>query len=652
MYLLIVFLPLLSCVFSLLTTFFISKKGSAFILLTNMVITCLCSFYIFYEIVLCNSICNIKLTPWVDSNLLVIYWGFFFDQLTATMLIVITFISTLVHFYSYSYMGQDPHLPRFLSYLSLFTFFMLMLVTSDNFFQMFLGWEGVGLASYLLINFWHMRIAANKAAMKAIIINRIGDFGLSLGIAIIFFSFSTLDFSIIFSLVPYFINENYIFMNFEINKITLISLFLFVGAVGKSAQIGLHTWLPDAMEGPTPVSALIHAATMVTAGVFVLLRCSPLIEYSILSLQIITIMGAMTAFMAATIGIVQNDLKKVIAYSTCSQLGYMVFSVGLSNYSVSLFHLMNHAFFKALLFLSAGSVIHALSDEQDMRKMGGLHRLLPVTYTMVIIGSLALMGFPFLTGFYSKDALLELALGSYSTTSNFAYWLGTISAFFTSFYSIRLLYLTFLNNTNITKNNLNNVHESDWFLLIPLLILSICSIFIGYIGKELFLGAGVDTWNTTFFLLPWNEIIFEAEFLPFFLKLIPVIFSLMGGLLSYLFYFLIQKKINIFNLYFNKLNYSLYHFLSFKWYFDNLYNKYIAKPIFNFGYTISFKLLDRGLIEFIGPFGITLLFKKIINLNSKLQSGLIYHYIFCMVLGIFFFFYYFFYLFTYHLLFL
>ena len=342
-----------------------------------MLISSFLSFFIFYEVILCQSICSLKIFPWIESNLLIIYWGFLFDNLTAVMLVVVTFVSLLVHIYSVSYMEEDPHLSRFMSYLSLFTFFMLILITADNLIQMFLGWEGVGLASYLLINFWYTRIQANKSAMKAIIINRIGDLGLSLGIAAIFLNFNTLDFPTIFSLVPYVSLETNIFLNYEFNKITIISLLIFVGAIGKSAQIGLHTWLPDAMEGPTPVSALIHAATMVTAGVFVLLRCSPLLEYSENALIIITIMGVLTAFMAATIGVVQNDLKKVIAYSTCSQLGYMVFSIGLSNYSVSLFHLMNHAFFKALLFLSAGSVIHALSNEQDMRKMGGLLKVIP-----------------------------------------------------------------------------------------------------------------------------------------------------------------------------------------------------------------------------------------------------------------------------------
>ena len=632
MYLLIIFLPLLSFLLSILFTNFISKKGSIYVTSILMGITALLSFFIFYEIILCHSICSIKLFPWIESNIFLIYWGFFFDSLTATMLVVVTVISFLVHIYSINYMAEDPHLPRFMAYLSLFTFFMLILVSSDNFVQMFLGWEGVGLASYLLINFWYTRIQANKAAMKALIINRIGDFGLSLGIAALFLHFSSLDFPTIFSLVPYIAQENFIFWNYEFDKITVISLLIFIGAVGKSAQIGLHTWLPDAMEGPTPVSALIHAATMVTAGVFVLLRCSPLIEYSEKALLIISLMGALTAFMAATIGVVQNDLKKVIAYSTCSQLGYMVFSLGLSNYSVSLFHLMNHAFFKALLFLSAGSVIHALSDEQDMRKMGGLLKLIPVTYIMIFIGSLSLMGFPFLTGFYSKDALLELTYGVYQTKGLFSYWLGTLSAFFTSFYSIRLIYLTFLGNNNSSKGLIKNIHESSWILLLPLLILCFGSIFIGYLFKELFLGMNVDTWNNTFFILPWHFTNINSEFLPFYIKLIPVIFSMAGALISYFLYQIFFSFFNTFTFYLK--NYHFYHFLSKKWYFDVLYNQYLVKYWLYFSYYISFKNIDRGLIELIGPLGITNLFKITSQNISKLQTGLIYHYIFIIVLGV------------------
>ena len=632
MYLSIIFFPLIGSFCASFLGRYLGKQGAAIVTTTLVGLSAIFSFVIFFEVVLCHSVCVITLFSWMESNVLNIYWGFLFDSLTAVMLVVVTFISSLVHLYSISYMNNDPHLPRFMSYLSLFTFFMLILITADNYVQLFVGWEGVGLASYLLINFWYSRIQANKAAMKAMIVNRIGDFGISLAIALLFFVFQTLDFSIIFNLIPTVIHENFIFFGFSINKVTLISILIFVGAVGKSAQIGLHTWLPDAMEGPTPVSALIHAATMVTAGVFVILRSSPILEYSNFALFIITLFGCLTAFMAATIGVVQNDIKKVIAYSTCSQLGYMIFACGLSNYTISLFHLMNHAFFKALLFLSAGSVIHAIADEQDMRKMGGLVKIIPVTYIMIIIGSLALMGFPFLTGFYSKDILLELSFGTYYFTGLFAYWLGIISAFFTAFYSIRLIYLTFLKITNADRNIISAAHESDILMMLPLFILAFGSIFVGFIAKDLFLGMGVDTWNHALFQIVSHSSFIEAEFLPFYIKLIPFIFSLSGVFLAIVLY-------NIYEIKFIKLSsykffYYLYSFFSKKWYFDVIYNYFIVHNILYLGYNITFKLIDRGFIELLGPLGITRLIGIISKQISSLQTGLIYHYAFTIILGV------------------
>lgn len=409
-------------------------------------------------------------------------------------------------------MSHDPHLPRFMSYLSLFTFFMLMLVTGDNFVILFLGWEGVGLCSYLLISFWYTRLQANKAAIKALIVNRVADFALTIGIVSIFFVFKSLDFHVVFALTPFFVNSTFIFLNYQLPVLTVICSLLFIGAMGKSAQIGLHTWLPDAMEGPTPVSALIHAATMVTAGVFLIIKCSPLFEYVPTVLSIITFVGAVTAFFSATIGLVQNDIKKVIAYSTCSQLGYMIFACGMSNYHVSLFHLANHAFFKALLFLSAGAIIHSLSNEQDMRKFGGLALLLPFTSTMLLIGSLSLMGFPFLTGFYSKDLILELALTKYTIEGSFAYCLGLITAFFTSYYSFRVFYMTFIYKNNSFRSSLNYVHELPWNMALSLIILSFGSIFLGYLAKDLFVGLGTDFWNHSILILPEHNNQLDAEF--------------------------------------------------------------------------------------------------------------------------------------------
>ncbi len=553
-----------------------------------------------------------------------------FDSLTCIMLFVVSLVSTLVHLYSIDYMNHDPHISRFMSYLSLFSFFMLILVSADNFIQLFLGWEGVGLASYLLINFWFTRIEASKAAIKAIVMNRIGDFGLCLGIIAIFFLCNSLDFAIVFATIGYFKNSQFMLLN--INYITFISILLFIGAVGKSAQIGLHTWLPDAMEGPTPVSALIHAATMVTAGVFLLIRCSPIIEYSETALTIITIIGGITAFFASTIGAFQNDLKKVIAYSTCSQLGYMVLACGLSCYNIAMFHLVTHAFFKALLFLGAGSIIHAVSDEQDMRKMGGLLRILPFTYICMLIGSLALAGFPFLSGFYSKELILEVALGAYTLKGLFGYLLGCFAAFFTAFYSTRLLVLVFLMKPNGSAIIYKKAHDAPKFIIISLTILALFSIFTGYFTKDLLVGLGSDFWTSSIFIAHAHQLQIDSEFIPFYIKLIPLIFSFSGIGLGYWLY------TNNISLLFDLKQYKpvrfLTEFFSKKWFFDIIYNWFAARVALNFGYKISFKTLDRGLFEFFGTLGAM---KSLTNLSNKvtnLQSGYIYHYALIIVLGL------------------
>lgn len=632
MYLLIVLLPLLGAITSGFFGRYIGKRGSQIITTTTTATASLLSFIVFYEVALSGSPCYIKLFTWIDSEVLHANWGLLFDSLTAVMLIVVTVVSTLVHLYSIGYMDSDPHIPRFMSYLSLFTFFMLVLVTSDNLIQMFIGWEGVGLSSYLLINFWHTRIEANKAAMKAMIVNRVGDFGFSLGIFAAFCVFNAVDFATMFATAPYYADTTFVFLNFELNPLTVICVLLFVGSVGKSAQLGLHTWLPDAMEGPTPVSALIHAATMVTAGVFLIIRCSPIFEYAPDALLIVTLFGSLTAFFAAVTGMLQNDLKRVIAYSTCSQLGYMVFICGLSNYSVSMFHLMNHAFFKALLFLSAGSVIHAISDEQDMRKMGGLLRLIPFTYVMMLIGSLSLMGFPFLTGFYSKDVILELAYAKYNIQSTFAYWLGVISAFFTSFYSIRLIYLTFITNTNTYRQWMKKVHDAPLVMAVPLIILAIGSIFVGYYTRDMFIGLGTTIWGNSIFILPENLNMIDSEFIPVYIKLVPVVFSLAGAgsafILNYYFTDILYA------LKMDKIGYKFYSFLNQKWYFDKVYNHYIVNPVVNFGYKTSFKLIDRGLVEMLGPYGISLTINNLTKELRKVQSGYVYHYALLMLLGL------------------
>ncbi len=632
MYLLLVFLPFFG--FLLVTLFgrFFGYRGAPLVTTFAVLCSSLLSFIALYEVGICGSPCYIQLLPWFQTEMFVASWGFMFDSLTVIMCVVVTFVSSLVHIYSISYMGEDPHLPRFMSYLSVFTFFMLMLVTSDNFIQMFFGWEGVGVASYLLINFWYTRLQANKSAIKAMLVNRVGDFGLALGIMGVFHIFKAVDFETVFACASQFADHYFVFFHMEVHTLTCISLLLFVGAIGKSAQLGLHTWLPDAMEGPTPVSALIHAATMVTAGVFLLARCSPLIEYSSQALVIITLLGASTAFFAATTGVVQNDLKRVIAYSTCSQLGYMIFACGISQYAVGVFHLMNHAFFKALLFLSAGSVIHALGDEQDMRKMGGLVKLLPFTYSMMVLGSLALVGFPYLTGFYSKDVILEVAYAKYTLSGNFAYWLGTVSALLTSYYSFRLLYLTFLASPQMLKSSLKNVHDAPFLMGFSLCCLAVGSIFGGFMAKDMMIGLGTNFWGNALFTLPTNTLLVESEYIPQAVKFVPIIFSLLGALFA----------VNLNGLsssfsYYLKTSFigkQVYIFLNKRWLFDKVYNDFIALPSLNFGYKISFKLLDKGFLEMFGPTGIiqqSFFMRKFVK---TIQTGSIYHYAFMMFVSL------------------
>uniref|UniRef100_A0AAU7YU94 NADH-ubiquinone oxidoreductase chain 5 n=1 Tax=Pelargonium sp. FB-2021b TaxID=2898234 RepID=A0AAU7YU94_9ROSI len=630
MYLLIVLLPLLGSSAIGLFGRFLGAEGSAILSTICVSLSAILSFFAFYEVALVSSACYLKLAPWISSEMFDASWGFFFDSLTVVMLVVVTFISSLVHLYSISYMSEDPHSSRFMSYLSLFTFFMLMLVTGDNFLQLFLGWEGVGLSSYLLINFWFTRLQSDKSAIKAMLVNRVGDFGLALGILTCFTLYQTIDFSTLFACasVP---SGSFLFCNLQIHGTTLICILLFIGAVGKSAQIGLHTWLPDAMEGPTPVSALIHAATMVTAGVFLIARCSPLFEYSATANILITFIGATTSFLAATTGILQNDLKRVIAYSTCSQLGYMIFACGISNYAVSVFHLMNHAFFKALLFLSAGSVIHAMSDEQDMRKMGGLAAYLPFTYSMMLIGSLALIGFPFLTGFYSKDVILELAYSKYTLSGHFAFWLGSLSVLFTSYYSFMLLVLTFLSPS--FGRDVERSHDAPIQQSLPLFILSIGSLFVGYLAKDMMIGLGTNFWANSLFVLPKNEILAESEFaVPTIVKLVPLFFSSLGAFLAY--------NINLVSDQFQRafqrshLCNRLYTFFNRRWFFDQVFNDFLVQVFLRFGYEVSFKALDKGAIEILGPYGISYTFQRLSGRFSQLQSGFVYHYAFAMLLGL------------------
>jgi NADH-ubiquinone oxidoreductase chain 5 len=626
MYLLIILLPFLgSCIAGLFGRY-LGFHGSSILTTTCIFLSFLFSFVGLYEIGCSNSCVYFKLIDWFKCGALSVDWGFLFDSLSILMCCIVTFVSTLVHFYSIEYMAQDPHLSRFMAYLSLFTFFMLILISADNFVQMFVGWEGVGLCSYLLINFWFARVQANKAAIKAMVMNRIGDFAIIISILIIFTTFKAVDYCTIFALVPIFVTKTFIIFNLSYNILFIICTFLFVGAVGKSAQLGLHTWLPDAMEAPTPVSALIHAATMVTAGVFLISRSSPIFEFVEDLLEIITFIGASTAFFAASVGLVQNDLKKVIAYSTCSQLGYMIFACGLSNYSVAIFHLFNHAFFKALLFLGAGSIIHSVLDEQDMRKIGGLKQLMPYTYSILVIGSLALAGFPFLTGFYSKDLILEVAYAKYTSMSHFSYYLGSIGAFLTAFYSTRLIYLTFICKPNGNKIVVIFALDSSYIICLTLICLAFPSLFVGFFTKEIFVGLGTDFWGNAIFIKPENMNLFEGECISYSFKVFPVQLSFLGIIAAYVFYnynprvlFLLKK---------NSLGLKIYNFLNKKWFFDKLYQEYIFQYFFLFGYLTSYKLIDRGIFEIMGPYGVNYSFPRIgLNLQ-KLQSGYLYHYAF------------------------
>ncbi len=619
-------LPLIASIISGFFGRYIGDRNSEITTSVLVSISAIISGIVLYEVIVNQYSDNIIIAKWINSGSLDVNWSMKIDPLSAIMLVVVTSISSLVHIYSIGYMSHDPHKPRFMAYLSLFTFAMLMLVTSDNFIQLFFGWEGVGLCSYFLIGFWFKKDTANSAAIKAFLINRVGDFGFALGIFLIFYLFGTVNYSEVFQLIPTIIEKDLIFLGIKINAIDLICILLFVGAMGKSAQILLHTWLPDAMEGPTPVSALIHAATMVTAGVFLVVRCSPIYEYSELALNIITIVGMSTAFFAATVALVQNDIKKIIAYSTCSQLGYMFFATGVGAYNVAMFHLFTHAFFKALLFLGSGSVIHAFKDEQDINKMGGVWKKLPYTYSLMIIGTLALTGFPFLSGFYSKDAIIEFAFLRGNTTGFYAAGIGVVTAFLTSIYSWRLMFKTFHGEFNNKEIKIEEAHESPLVMLIPLVFLSIGAIFAGYICKELFIGYSETNnfWqDSIFFLEPLS-----SEHPPFwFLILTPslVIFSIPVA------YYLFVKNKDLPNQIAN-VNKPLYNFLVNKWYFDEFYDLIFVKSSKKAG-VFLWKFFDIKIIDGFGPDGISKIIKKCSLKANKFQSGYIYQYAFVMLLG-------------------
>ena len=622
----ILFLPLTASIIAGFFGRYIGDRNSEYVTSGLVSISAFLSIYVFYQVIVNQYEENIVIATWINSGSLDVNWSMLIDPLSAVMLVVVTSISSLVHIYSIGYMSHDPHKPRFMAYLSLFTFAMLMLVTSDNFIQLFFGWEGVGLCSYFLIGFWFKKESANAAAIKAFVVNRVGDFGFALGIFLIFYLFGTVNYSEVFQQIPTVVDKNLLFLGFEIKAIDLICLLLFIGAMGKSAQILLHTWLPDAMEGPTPVSALIHAATMVTAGVFLVVRCSPIYEYSPLILNLITIVGMTTAFFAATVALVQTDIKKIIAYSTCSQLGYMFFAAGVGAYNVAMFHLFTHAFFKALLFLGSGSVIHAFKDEQNINNMGGVWKKLPYTYALMIIGTLALTGFPFLSGFYSKDAIIEFAYLRGNTTGYYAAGIGIFTALLTSIYSWRLIFKTFHGQYNNKEIDINEVHESPLIMLVPLVILAIGSVFAGFLFKDLFVGHGGENYfwaQSIKFLEPLS-----TEHPPtWFLFFTPSLVLISIPIAYYL--FVKNKEIpkQIAN-----INKPLYNFLINKWYFDELYEIIFIKPSKKLGLFL-WKFCDGKIIDRFGPDGISSLIKKCSIKANKFQSGFIYQYAFIMLLG-------------------
>ena len=621
----ILFLPLLGSLIGYLGKS-LAKYFSEIITSLFVSISAVLSILVFWRGIQNNIYGNYKIFEWISSGNFIANWSINIDPLSSVMLVVVTFVSALVHVYSIGYMSHDPHKPRFMSYLSLFTFSMLSLVVSDNFLQLFFGWEGVGLCSYLLIGFWYKKETANNAAIKAFIVNRIGDFGLAIAIFLIFFFYGTINFEEVFQATSTLIEKKLVFFGVETSLITLICIFLFIGAMGKSAQFLLHTWLPDAMEGPTPVSALIHAATMVTAGVFLVVRCSPIFEYSQFALNLVAIVGMVTAIFAASVALVQNDIKKIVAYSTCSQLGYMFFAAGIGAYHVAMFHLFTHAFFKALLFLGAGSVIHAFKDEQDIRNMGGIGKKLPYTYAFMLIGTLALTGFPFLSGFYSKDAIIEFAYLANTPLGNYAASVGILTAFFTSIYSWRLFFKVFHGPYNNKKILINETHESPIVMLLPLVFLSIGAIISGYIFKNIFIGHhSIDFWQASIFFL--NKISHSS--IPLWFLLTTPVIVLISIPISFYLYILNPKTLDDFKL----TNMPLYNFLLNKWYIDELYEKIFVNPAKKIG-SFFWKKGDIGIIDKFGPDGISKLVKNLSNKTGRLQTGFIYDYAFVMLLGL------------------
>jgi NADH-quinone oxidoreductase subunit L len=661
MYAAIVFLPIIASIIAGLFGRIIGARPAELVTTGALFVSAALSILAFYDTTMLGHSHIVQILPWIYSGDLRVDWTIRVDALTGVMLVVVTGVSSLVHLYSIGYMAEDDSRPRFFAYLSFFTFAMLMLVTANNFLQMFFGWEGVGVASYLLIGFWYKKPEANAAAIKAFIVNRVGDFGFALGIFGIFYVFKTLDFDTVFKAAPAMVGHTMHFGSWDFDILTLLCLLLFVGAMGKSAQLGLHTWLPDAMEGPTPVSALIHAATMVTAGVFLVCRCSPLYELAPRALEFVTFIGATTAFFAASVGLFQNDIKRVIAYSTCSQLGYMFVAAGVSAYGASMFHLFTHAFFKALLFLSAGAVIHAMHHEQDMRKMGGLYKAIPFTWAMMLIGNLALTGVGIpnlhigLAGFYSKDSIIDAAYASHSPMATYAFTLTLLAAAMTSFYSWRQFLMTFhgryrgqdkvqLDHADAHSHSdeaqddhgdhhapaLSEIHEAPLTMLIPLGVLALGAVFAGIAFDHFFIGsASAGFWHGALGAIAGNGLKPQVEEYPEWVEVAPFVLTLLGFGVAFYYYILnpeLPRQMAA-------KRGMLYLFLYNKWYFDELYDFLFVRPAQRLG-RFLWKFGDGKVIDGLGPDGIAARVLDATRGAVRLQSGYIFHYAFAMLIGV------------------
>jgi NADH-quinone oxidoreductase subunit L len=625
-----VFLPLLGAVIAGFFGRWIGDRGAQLATCLAMLGSAAAGVVLFVQVALNGGEFVTPLFTFIDAGKLQVEWALKFDTLSAVMVAMVSVVSAMIHIYSVGYMAEDPSIPRFMAYLSLFTFFMLALVTAENFLQLFFGWEGVGLVSYLLIGFWYDRPSANAAAIKAFVVNRVGDFGFALGIFAVFWIFGTLHFDEVFRDAPNQAGGTMNFLGWQVPALTVTCILLFMGAMGKSAQIGLHTWLPDAMEGPTPVSALIHAATMVTAGVFMVARLSPLFEYTPTALAVVVVIGGSTALFAATVGVTQNDIKRVIAYSTCSQLGYMFFAAGVSAYSAAIFHLATHAFFKALLFLGAGSVIHAMSGEQDMRKMGGLWRLIWITYVLMWIGSLALAGIWPFAGYFSKDTILEAAWASGTRVGLYAFTLGTVAAFLTAFYSWRLLFLTFHGEPRADHETMHHVHESPMVMILPLVVLAAGATVAGFIGFDLFVGEGREQfWRESILVLPNHGSLEGAHHVPAWVSYLPLLVALAGIAVAYLAYIyrpgIPAAAAQRFR--------GLYLFLLNKWYFDELYDFVFVRGAMLVGFGL-WKGGDGAVIDGLGPDGLAATTQQASVGTSRLQTGYVFHYAFAMLIGV------------------